>query len=107
MITDYSSVAFEMAYLKKPVLYYQFDEEDFFNLEYHSGQRGYFDYRKDGFGPVVTTEEELLKELEVLLQNDCKVGEPYQSNIENTFEFRDGKCCERVYRAILELDDDS
>ncbi|HFF9476560.1 TPA: CDP-glycerol glycerophosphotransferase family protein, partial [Escherichia coli] len=26
MITDYSSVAFEMAYLNKPVCYYQFDE---------------------------------------------------------------------------------
>ncbi|WP_171838968.1 CDP-glycerol glycerophosphotransferase family protein, partial [Campylobacter coli] len=25
MITDYSSVAFEMAYLNKPVIYYQFD----------------------------------------------------------------------------------
>ncbi|EJD2713917.1 CDP-glycerol glycerophosphotransferase family protein, partial [Campylobacter coli] len=31
MITDYSSVAFEMAYLEKPVIYYQFDKEDFFN----------------------------------------------------------------------------
>ncbi|MDE5925550.1 MAG: CDP-glycerol glycerophosphotransferase family protein, partial [Helicobacter sp.] len=101
MITDYSSVSFEMAYLKKPVLYYQFDEEEFRNNQY---QKGYFDYCKDGFGPVVTTEEELLKELEILLQNDCKVGEPYKSNIENTFEFRDGKCCERIYNAILELD---
>lgn len=102
MITDYSSVAFEMAYLKKPVLYYQFDEEEFFAN--HSYQKGYFDYRKDGFGPVVTTEEDLLQELEVLLKNDCKVGQPYKSNIENTFEFRDGKCCERIYNAILELD---
>ncbi|MDE5603884.1 MAG: CDP-glycerol glycerophosphotransferase family protein, partial [Helicobacter sp.] len=101
MITDYSSVAFDMAYLKKPVLYYQFDEEEFFSKHWQSG---YFDYRKDGFGPVVTTEEELFKGLEILLQNDCKVGEPYRSNIENTFEFRDGKCCERIYKEILELD---
>src|SRR5699024_5176546 len=27
LITDYSSVAFEMAYLERPVLYYQFDEK--------------------------------------------------------------------------------
>lgn len=102
MITDYTSAASEMAYLKKPVLYYQFDEQEFFSN--HSYRKGWFDYRKDGFGPVVTTEEELLKELEILLQNDCKVGEPYKSNIENTFEFRDGKCCERIYNVILELD---
>ncbi|TLD84809.1 CDP-glycerol glycerophosphotransferase family protein, partial [Helicobacter sp. MIT 05-5294] len=101
MITDYTSAASEMAYLKKPVVYYQFDEEEFFEKQW---RKGYFDYRKDGFGPVVTSEEELLEQLEILLQNDCKVGEPYKSNIENTFEFRDGKCCERIYQAILELD---
>lgn len=103
MITDFSSVAFEMAYLYKPVLYYQFDEEEFFAN--HSYTKGYYDYRTDGFGPVVTTEEDLLKELEILLQNDCKVGEPYKSNIENTFAFRDGKCCERIYQEILKLDE--
>ena len=103
MITDYSSVAFEMGYLKKPVLYYQFDEEEFFTS--HSYTKGYFDYRTDGFGPVVTTEEDLLRELENLLHNSCKVGEPYKSNIENTFAFRDGKCCERIYQEILKLDE--
>lgn len=103
MITDFSSVAFEMAYLYKPVLYYQFDEEEFFKS--HTLTRGYFNYRTDGFGPVVTTEEDLLKELEILLQNDCKVGEPYKTNIENTFAFRDGKCCERIYQEILKLDE--
>uniref|UniRef100_UPI0009311FFF CDP-glycerol glycerophosphotransferase family protein n=1 Tax=Campylobacter coli TaxID=195 RepID=UPI0009311FFF len=103
MITDYSSVAFEMAYLNKPVIYYQFDQEEFFNS--HTYQKGYFDYEKDGFGPVVTTGEDLLRELEILLENNCKVGEPYKSNIENTFAFRDGKCCERIYREILKLDE--
>lgn len=103
IITDFSSVAFEMAYFHKPVLYYQFDEEEFFKR--HTLTRGYFNYRTDGFGPVVTTEEDLLKELEILLQNDCKVGEPYKSNIENTFAFRDGKCCERIYQEILKLDE--
>lgn len=91
-----------MAYIQKPTIYYQFNEEK--KLMGHHLAEKRFDYRKDGFGPVVTTEEDLLQELEVLLKNDCKVGEPYKSNIENTFEFRDGKCCERIYQAILELD---
>ena len=30
LITDYSSTAFDMAYLNKKVIYFQFDEEDFF-----------------------------------------------------------------------------
>lgn len=100
MITDYSSVAFEMAYIEKPVIYYQFDEKDF--RANHYGQ-GYFDYRKDGFGPVVSTEAELFTELENMLKNSCKPAEPYLSNIKNTFAFKDGKCCERIYNAILEL----
>ncbi|EAI2560577.1 capsular biosynthesis protein, partial [Campylobacter coli] len=98
MITDYSSVAFEMAYLNKPVLYYQFDQEDFFSS--HTLQKGYFDYRKNGFGPVVEKEENLLKELENLLQDNCRVFGVYKDNIDSTFVFRDGKCCERIYKVI-------
>ncbi|WP_059006502.1 CDP-glycerol glycerophosphotransferase family protein [Campylobacter coli] len=94
MITDYSSVAFEMAYLNKPVIYYQFDHEEFFSS--HTYQKGYFDYEKDGFGPVVEDEESLLKELENLLQNDCNPFGIYKDNIDSTFAFEDGKCCERI-----------
>ena len=53
MITDYSSVAFDMAVLNKPSIYYQFDEASFFNGG-HAYTKGYFDYRQHGFGPVVT-----------------------------------------------------
>ena len=98
MITDYSSVAFEMAYLEKPVIYYQFDKEEFFSS--HTLQKGYFDYKKDGFGPVVENQENLLKELENLLRNDCKPFGVYKDNIDSTFTFRDGRCCERIYKTL-------
>ncbi|MGQ2884471.1 CDP-glycerol:glycerophosphate glycerophosphotransferase [Campylobacter coli] len=98
MITDYSSVAFEMAYLNKPVIYYQFDHEEFFSS--HTLQKGYFDYEKDGFGPVVKNQENLLKELENLLRNDCKPFGVYKDNIDSTFTFRDGRCCERIYKIL-------
>ncbi|WP_410689503.1 CDP-glycerol:glycerophosphate glycerophosphotransferase [Campylobacter lari] len=98
MITDYSSVAFEMAYLEKSVIYYQFDKEKFFTS--HTLQKGYFDYKKDGFGPVVENQENLLKELENLLQNDCKPFGVYKDNIDSTFVFKDGRCCERIYKNI-------
>lgn len=98
MITDYSSVAFEMAYLNKPVIYYQFDQEEFFNS--HTYQKGYFDYEKNGFGPVVEKEENLLKELENLLQDNCRVFGVYKDNIDSTFAFKDGRCCERNYKVI-------
>ncbi|EAJ5680835.1 glycosyltransferase [Campylobacter lari] len=98
MITDYSSVAFEMAYLKKPTIYYQFDKEKFFTS--HTYQKGYFSYEKNSFGPVVEDEENLLKELESLLQNDCKPFGIYKDNIDSTFVFKDNKCCERNYLVV-------
>ncbi|TDJ88485.1 glycosyltransferase, partial [Campylobacter lari] len=95
MITDYSSVAFEMAYLKKPIIYYQFDKEDFFSS--HTLQKGYFDYERDGFGPVVFNEVKLFENLEEILRNNCSIADKYLNNINSTFKFRDGKCCERIY----------
>ncbi|EAH7076795.1 capsular biosynthesis protein, partial [Campylobacter jejuni] len=67
MITDYSSVAFEMAVLKKPVIYYQFDKNELFSR--HIYTQGYFDYNKDGFGTVVLDIDNLLYELKMKLQN--------------------------------------
>ena len=107
MITDYSSVAFELAYLGKTVLYYQFDKEVMYGQGTHIVQRGYFDYEQHGFGAVSYQESELLVSLEQVLQNNGEPVEPYATRIRETFPFRDGKCCERVYQAIKALDEPS
>lgn len=103
-VTDYSSTAFEVAYIGKPCVYYQFDEKEFFSgMQVYA--KGYFDYRQDGFGLVVTQEEALLEEIERLARDDFKPAPMYQERIATTFAFHDGKCCERVYDAIKALDD--
>lgn len=99
LITDYSSVSFEMAYLKRPVLYYQFDENEVFDGG-HTSQKGYFDYREHGFGPVSLSSAELLIELEKVLKNSSMPEDKYFNRMESFFEFRDGRCCERVYNVI-------
>ena len=48
MITDYSSAAFDMAYLEKEVIYYQFDKGDIFKNNAHTYQKGYFEYSREG-----------------------------------------------------------
>ncbi|MBE7527711.1 MAG: CDP-glycerol glycerophosphotransferase family protein [Burkholderiales bacterium] len=103
LITDYSSVAFETAYLKRPVVYWQFDEEEFFS-GVHSYQKGYFDYRRDGFGPVCTEKQEVLTAVADLLARNCQPSSKYAERMHNTFAWRDGQCCERVLQAILALD---
>lgn len=103
MITDYSSVAFELAVQNKPVIYYQFDAKDCFSGA-HIYSKGYFDYRKHGFGPVVETERELFKELNTLLKNNAVPSAKILKRINETFPFRDGLNCERTYQAIASLD---
>ena len=97
LISDYSSVQFDFAYMGKPQLYYQFDEAEVFSRHYG---RGYFDYRETGFGEVVTTEEELLETVVEYLGNGCELKPFYRSRIEGFFPLHDTHNCERIFREI-------
>lgn len=98
LITDYSSVAFDFAYLKKPVLYYQYGEDYHFNLE-----ESYFDYEKMGFGEVCNSEDELVDLLEEYMKNDCKMKDKHSKNVEDYFIFTDKNNCKRVHEAIKKI----
>lgn len=100
LITDYSSVAFDFAYMKKPVLYYQFDKKDFYSGHY---QKGYFSYEKNGFGPVLEREDILLDNLEEVLSNGGRTEAMYMKRMDVFFGRRDHDNCERNFRAILEI----
>lgn len=100
LITDYSSIHFDFAYMKKPLLYYQFDKDVFFEKEYKSG---YFSYDKDGFGPVVETEKDLIS---VLLNSfdGCFINKDiFIKRSELFFEFSDNSNCQRNYDAIQNM----
>ena len=55
VVTDYSSIAFNAAYIDRPVVYFQFDADTRARRRRTSGDAGYFDYDRDGFGPVTQT----------------------------------------------------
>ncbi|MDY6462452.1 CDP-glycerol glycerophosphotransferase family protein [Acinetobacter faecalis] len=103
MLTDYSSVAFEMAYLDKAIVYYQFDKETIYQGG-HIYQKGYFEYERDGFGPVVEQVDQVEHALEQILQNNGQPLSEYLTRMQDTFKFKDGRCCERVYNAIVALE---
>jgi glycosyltransferase involved in cell wall biosynthesis/predicted Zn-dependent protease len=103
LITDYSSIAFEAAVINTPTIYYQFDQDHFFKGE-HTTASGYFDYNKDGFGPVHTEEKQVIESINSLLKGDGKPSTEIQHRINKTFAFRDEKCCERTYQAICALE---
>lgn len=99
MITDYSSVAFDMVYLEKPLIYYQFDREEFFAG--HTYAEGYFDYETDGFGEIVTEEEELVGLVEDYMAKECSLKEKYIERIHRFYDNLDQKCCERIYQRVF------
>jgi len=99
IVTDYSSVAFDMAYLKKPVVYYQFDEKEFFSRQY---KLGFFEWRRDGFGEVETSAEALKERVIEYLKNGCKMKPTYRKRVDDFFAFTDKNNCKRIYEAIYE-----
>lgn len=101
LITDYSSVACDFAYLKKPVVYVECDKEEFYNN--HIYKEGFFDEERDGFGPVCYDYETAVNNIIKLIENNCRLEEKYKKNIDKFFEYRDNNNCKRVYEEILKL----
>ena len=95
MVTDYSSVAFDFAYLGKPVIYYQFDKKEYREKQY---KEGYFDYSRDGFGPVVEDEKEVVCNITDM----CLDGLPdkYNNRIKLMFTGERSNNSERVYSQL-------
>ena len=101
LISDYSSNTFEFSYLRKPVIYYQFDAERFFAS--HTYKKGYFDYSQNGFGPVVTSEDELINEIEALISIKSEILPVYRDRIDSFFAFNDQNNSRRVVEEILKI----
>lgn len=97
LITDYSSVFMDFAYMKKPIIYYQFDKEEYRQKQY---KEGYFSYEKDGFGVVLEKEEEVINKTIEYIEDQFRVEEEYKNRMNNFFELYDTKNCERIYEAI-------
>lgn len=93
MITDFSSVFFDFAYLKKPVIYYQPNNDHAFN-------GGYYDYDTMGFGPVTKNVEDLKAMVDFYLDRDCVMEETYKKRVDKFFKYSDKKNCKRVYNWI-------
>ncbi len=100
LITDYSSVFFDAGYMEKPVIYYQFDIDDFRRYHY---QEGYFSYEKNGFGPVVKTEEDLLDALYECAGDGFRMKKEYRDRLDAFYPFRDELNCERTYQILSQM----
>lgn len=102
MITDYSSIAFDFALLHKPLIYAQFDADDFFAT--HLMSKGFFSFEKDSFGPICTTIEELIDCLDQTIATGCSMPEQYKQRVDAFFYKPDCPRCKIITDKLLELE---
>ncbi|MEG2776783.1 MAG: CDP-glycerol glycerophosphotransferase family protein [Cellulosilyticaceae bacterium] len=100
VITDYSSIAFDCGYMRKPVIYYQFDQEKYYK---HHFEKGYFDCKTDGFGPVLKNETKLIDELKEYMRRENNKA-IYIEKGEKFFPIYDKNNCKRTYEAIKKIE---
>ena len=98
MITDYSSVSMDFAYMKKPILYYQFDLDEYREKQL---QQGYYSYEKDGFGEIIHDENTLVEEIIKSYKNNFEMPLKYVERVNNFFELNDQNNCKRLYEYII------
>lgn len=100
MITDYSSASLDFIYMKKPVIYYQFDLDRFRQAQY---EKGYFDYEKSGLGVVTLTEKETIEQVIESYKNGFMVSDVFLKAHKEFFTIYDNHNCYRTYRTIKGL----
>lgn len=100
MVTDYSSVFFDMLYMKKPVCFYQFDYENFRKAQYGEG---YFHYENNPFGKSHREKEDVFKDIERIICNNFKPSDEYLKAHKEYFKLYDTNNCKRVYDVVKDL----
>lgn len=100
MVTDYSSVFFDMVYMKKPIIFYQFDYQMFRMGQY---EEGYFKYDNNPFGRSCTTKDDTFVEIEKYIECKFEVSESYLSQHKEVFSLYDNSNCKRVFDVVRNI----
>lgn len=95
LITDYSSVCWDVYYLGKPVLFYQFDLK-----LYENANGSYIDMEHDLFGDRCTEENQLISLIKEYVQNNFKEKPQYSAMRKDCFAYHDHNNCQRTYHYI-------
>jgi CDP-glycerol glycerophosphotransferase (TagB/SpsB family) len=102
LVSDHSSVMFDFAYLKKPIIYAHFDNKDFYKSHIYT-KSTFFDDDKHGFGKICKDQVTLLNALEEVLVSGCKMSNKYSSRVESYFKYNDSNNSKRVHDSIQNL----
>ena len=95
LITDYSSVCWDMLYQNKPTLFYQFDLD-----QYNEAHGSYIDMHKDLFGDRSETSSELFDLIEEAAEHDFALKPVYARQRSEYFQFKDQQHSRQICEAI-------
>jgi CDP-glycerol glycerophosphotransferase len=97
LITDYSSVFFDYANLKRPMLFFTYDLE-----KYRDVLRGfYFDIEKEVPGPLLFTTEEVVDAVKNVDAIGGKYSQRYKDFYQRICEWEDGHAAEKVVKSVF------
>ncbi|MDO5815961.1 MAG: CDP-glycerol glycerophosphotransferase family protein, partial [Methanobrevibacter sp.] len=96
LITDYSSVFFDYANLKRPILFYTYDLDKYSNL-----LRGfYLDIHNDVPGPLLFTTSEVIDAIENIDDVSRQYNEKYEEFYNRFCYIDDGNASKRIVEKI-------
>lgn len=96
-ITDYSSVFFDFANLKRPMLFYTYDID-----KYRDVLRGfYIDMEKELPGPLVYSTKEVIEQIKHLDEMNQKYAKRYEVFYEKFCSIDDGNASQRAVEAVF------
>ena len=97
LITDYSSVFFDYANLRRPILFYMYDLE-----EYQHNIRNFYIDLNELPGPIVQTEKDLLQEINTIGTYQERYKDAYQKFHDKYNYLDDGNAAKRVAKVVIE-----
>ncbi len=95
LITDYSSVCWDVYYMGKPVIFYQFDYDMY--MENHGS---YMDMENDLFGDRFTELPDLIESIKNNIENNFEESERAKSMRNKYFEYIDDDNSKRTYEYL-------
>jgi CDP-glycerol glycerophosphotransferase (TagB/SpsB family) len=94
-ITDYSSIVFDAALAGADIVYYQFDSVTFFSGT-HTCRPGFFDYKRDGLGPLCADSQQAGVVLRTISERGTGANRLFEGRKKAFFTFQDARNCERL-----------
>ena len=100
LVTDFSSIFMDVAYRKRPIIYYHFDEKSY---RENKLSEGYFSYKEDGFGDIINNKNSLIDKIKYYINNDFKIEKKYEKRMDLFFERKDKNNCKRILECIEKI----